>query len=209
MLTLKACSCMPLLSWSNCIQFLPSHRLHTEGPKLSNALCCLKECVCMPPANSVTVRMHTTSNFTSTAHTLSEEVKHYVLLQTRGRATTFCGRSGTHTCPAARYSPLGFSCTLQRMCRVRQSFASGLKLSLFTLTDSSLFQAVTRAAEYQSGSAVFVAKIKKLETMYKSIRRARGDGNCFFRSFIFAYMESLVHTADLTERNRFALSSFC
>lgn len=56
--------------------------------------------------------------------------------------------------------------------------------------------------EYQSGSAVFVAKIKKLETMYKSIRRARGDGNCFFRSFIFAYMESLVHTADLTERNR-------
>lgn len=56
--------------------------------------------------------------------------------------------------------------------------------------------------EYQSGSAVFVAKIKKLETMYKSIRRARGDGNCFFRSFIFAYMENLVHTTDLTERNR-------
>ncbi|KAL3132625.1 hypothetical protein ABBQ32_009152 [Trebouxia sp. C0010 RCD-2024] len=38
--------------------------------------------------------------------------------------------------------------------------------------------------------------------MYKSIRRARGDGNCFFRSFIFAYMENLVHTGDLTERNR-------
>ncbi len=94
------------------------------------------------------------------------------------------------------------------MCRARQSLASGRKWSPFTLTDSLLFQAVTDAAEYQSGSAVFVAKIKKLETMYKSIRRARGDGNCFFRSFIFAYMESLVHTADLTERNRFALSSF-
>jgi hypothetical protein len=102
----------------------------------------------------------------------------------------------------------GFSCTLQSMCRARQSLASGRKWSPFTLTDSLLFQAVTDAAEYQSGSAVFVAKIKKLETMYKSIRRARGDGNCFFRSFIFAYMESLVHTADLTERNRFALSSF-
>ncbi len=94
------------------------------------------------------------------------------------------------------------------MCRARQSLASGRKWSPFTLTDSLLFQAVIDAAEYQSGSAVFVAKIKKLETMYKSIRRARGDGNCFFRSFIFAYMESLVHTADLTERNRFALSSF-
>lgn len=93
------------------------------------------------------------------------------------------------------------------MCRVRQSFASGLDLLLFTWAESLLFQAVICAAEYQSGSAVFVAKIKKLETMYKSIRRARGDGNCFFRSFIFAYMESLVHTADLTERNRSALSS--
>lgn len=70
------------------------------------------------------------------------------------------------------------------------------------LTRLSALLRKTHAAEYQSGSAVFVAKIKKLETMYKSIRRARGDGNCFFRSFIFAYMESLVHTADLTERNR-------
>ena len=95
------------------------------------------------------------------------------------------------------------------MCRVRQSFASDLRSSLFTLPGFKLYQAVTCAAEYQSGSAVFVAKIKKLETMYKSIRRARGDGNCFFRSFIFAYMESLVHTTDLTERNRSALSSFC
>ncbi len=153
------------------------------------------------------VRMHTMSSFASTAHTRTEEVKHHVLLQTRGRATTFCGRFGTHTCPAARYLPLGSSCTLQSMRRVRQSFASVLKSSLFTLAGVLLFQAVTCAAEYQSGSAVFVAKIKKLETMYKSIRRARGDGNCFFRSFIFAYMESLVHTADLTERNRSALSS--
>ena len=54
---------------------------------------------------------------------------------------------------------------------------------------------------------MFLAKIRKLETLYKSIRRARGDGNCFFRSFIFAYMENLVHTADLTERNRYTCGS--
>lgn len=60
-------------------------------------------------------------------------------------------------------------------------------------------------SEYQSGSSVFLAKISKLEGMYGSIRRARGDGNCFFRSFIFAYMEHLVFTADLTERNRYDL----
>lgn len=64
-------------------------------------------------------------------------------------------------------------------------------------------------AEYQSGSSVFLAKIKKLETMYKSIRRARGDGNCFFRSFIFAYMENLVLTGDLTERNRYHVLQLC
>ena len=57
-------------------------------------------------------------------------------------------------------------------------------------------------AEYEAGSAVFINKIRSLEATYKSIRRARGDGNCFFRSFVFAYMENLVHKADLTERNR-------
>lgn len=52
---------------------------------------------------------------------------------------------------------------------------------------------------------MFLAKIKRLEGMYASIRRARGDGNCFFRSFVFAYMEHLVFTADLTERNRYTI----
>ncbi|KAK9824088.1 hypothetical protein WJX72_007637 [[Myrmecia] bisecta] len=58
------------------------------------------------------------------------------------------------------------------------------------------------AAEYQEGSRVFLQKIHTLEGQYSSIRRARGDGNCFFRSFIFAFFEHLVNTNDLAERNR-------
>ncbi|KAK9865089.1 hypothetical protein WJX84_008709 [Apatococcus fuscideae] len=58
------------------------------------------------------------------------------------------------------------------------------------------------AKEYEAGSSVFVNKIKTVESTYRSIRRARGDGNCFFRSFVFAYMEQLVNLQDLAERNR-------
>ena len=59
-------------------------------------------------------------------------------------------------------------------------------------------------AEYEAGSSVFVSKIKTVEASYRAIRRARGDGNCFFRSFVFAYMEQLVNLQDLPERNRSA-----
>ncbi|KAK9865354.1 hypothetical protein WJX84_003445 [Apatococcus fuscideae] len=58
------------------------------------------------------------------------------------------------------------------------------------------------AKEYEAGSSVFVNKIKTVEASYRAIRRARGDGNCFFRSFVFAYMEQLVNLQDLPERNR-------
>ena len=58
------------------------------------------------------------------------------------------------------------------------------------------------SAEYEAGSSVFVNKIKTVEASYRAIRRARGDGNCFFRSFVFAYMEQLVNLQDLPERNR-------
>lgn len=57
-------------------------------------------------------------------------------------------------------------------------------------------------AEYQDGSPVFLQKIQTLEGRYLAIRRTRGDGNCFFRSFVFAYMEDLVKTLNLSERNR-------
>jgi ubiquitin thioesterase protein OTUB1 len=56
--------------------------------------------------------------------------------------------------------------------------------------------------EYQHGSEVFRTKIDGLERTYGGIRRARGDGNCFFRSFMFAYIEDLLQRRDYEERHR-------
>ena len=64
------------------------------------------------------------------------------------------------------------------------------------------FQKRVRGAEYEDGGPVFLQKIQTLESLYQAIRRTRGDGNCFFRSMIFAYMEDLVNSRNLTERNR-------
>lgn len=58
-------------------------------------------------------------------------------------------------------------------------------------------------AEYLSGSSVFVRKITQMESTYCSMRRTRGDGNCFFRSFIFAYLEGLLLNSNSEELNRF------
>ena len=51
-------------------------------------------------------------------------------------------------------------------------------------------------SEYAGGSAVFAAKIEQLARGYGWMRRTRGDGNCFFRSFIFALLETLVVSND-------------
>jgi ubiquitin thioesterase protein OTUB1 len=56
--------------------------------------------------------------------------------------------------------------------------------------------------EYDQGSDIFKEKIECLLHVYGSMRRSRGDGNCFFRSFIFAYLENLVITGDTAERDR-------
>lgn len=48
------------------------------------------------------------------------------------------------------------------------------------------------AAEYQDGSQVFTTKIHALSKQYTAVRRTRGDGNCFFRSFLFAHLESMA-----------------
>ena len=57
-------------------------------------------------------------------------------------------------------------------------------------------------AEYAGGSEVFRTKIAGLEQAYMGMRRASGDGNCFFRSFIFAYFEDILLRKDFTERHR-------
>ncbi|KAI5351759.1 hypothetical protein L3X38_004650 [Prunus dulcis] len=55
------------------------------------------------------------------------------------------------------------------------------------------------AAEYQSGSAILLEKIKVLGEQYAAIRRTRGDGNCFFRSFMFSYLEHILESQDQSE----------
>ncbi|CAK9177400.1 unnamed protein product [Ilex paraguariensis] len=57
-------------------------------------------------------------------------------------------------------------------------------------------------AEYQSGSSILLEKIKVLSERYASIRRTRGDGNCFFRSFMFAYLEHILKSQDRAEVDR-------
>lgn len=52
------------------------------------------------------------------------------------------------------------------------------------------------------GASVFASKAEALGRRYGFLRRARGDGNCFFRSFMFALAEGLLERRDLTERNR-------
>ncbi|XP_057428752.1 OVARIAN TUMOR DOMAIN-containing deubiquitinating enzyme 1 isoform X1 [Lotus japonicus] len=58
------------------------------------------------------------------------------------------------------------------------------------------------AAEYQSGSAILLEKIKVLDQQYAAIRRTRGDGNCFFRGFMFSYLEHVLVSQDQAEIDR-------
>ncbi|CAN8291073.1 unnamed protein product [Cochlearia groenlandica] len=57
-------------------------------------------------------------------------------------------------------------------------------------------------AEYKSGSPILLEKIKILDNQYIAIRRTRGDGNCFFRSFMFSYLEHILKSQDRSEVDR-------
>lgn len=46
-------------------------------------------------------------------------------------------------------------------------------------------------SEY-SDDDIYRQKVQDLSNKYKSVRRTRPDGNCFFRAFAFAYLESLL-----------------
>lgn len=60
----------------------------------------------------------------------------------------------------------------------------------------------TLANEYRSGSPILLEKIKFLGEKYAAIRRTRGDGNCFFRSFMFSYLEHILDSQDQAEVDR-------
>ncbi|PIK36640.1 putative ubiquitin thioesterase OTUB1 [Apostichopus japonicus] len=54
--------------------------------------------------------------------------------------------------------------------------------------------------EYQS-DPIYSKKIEDMNASFPYIRKTRGDGNCFFRAFGFAYMEKLL--SDKAELHRF------
>ncbi|KAK6160477.1 hypothetical protein DH2020_003858 [Rehmannia glutinosa] len=62
------------------------------------------------------------------------------------------------------------------------------------------------AAEYKSGNPILLEKIKVLTEQYAAIRRTRGDGNCFFRSFMFTYLEHILESQDRTEVDRITVN---
>lgn len=47
-----------------------------------------------------------------------------------------------------------------------------------------------------SDDPIYSSKLKYLTSKYKSIRKTRPDGNCFFRAFSYAYLEYLVKNKD-------------
>ncbi|THH18226.1 hypothetical protein EW146_g2721 [Bondarzewia mesenterica] len=52
-------------------------------------------------------------------------------------------------------------------------------------------------AEYENGSQSFVQQIDNLQSQgYHGVRRTRGDGDCFYRSLAFAYMERIINSQD-------------
>ncbi|KAL9321288.1 hypothetical protein ACSQ67_013127 [Phaseolus vulgaris] len=68
---------------------------------------------------------------------------------------------------------------------------------------TSYYEALSSlAAEYKSGSPILLEKIKVLDEQYAAIRRTRGDGNCFFRSFMFSYLEHIMECQDQAEVDR-------
>lgn len=56
-------------------------------------------------------------------------------------------------------------------------------------------------AEYQDPQSLkFLQKAQELLARYKSFRKIRGDGNCFYRAFIFAQFEHMMGDRKECER---------
>lgn len=53
-----------------------------------------------------------------------------------------------------------------------------------------------------SDDPIYKSKVTDLSSKYKSIRKTRPDGNCFFRAFAYAYLEYLVRNKEDYEQFR-------
>ncbi|KAI8876494.1 cysteine proteinase [Backusella circina FSU 941] len=86
----------------------------------------------------------------------------------------------------------------------------------------SLPEPIAKLEKEFEGNEPFIKKIKNLGQKHKEIRRCRGDGNCFFRAFAFAwfekslkdstkyalYLETLKGTPELLEKSGFQKLAF-
>lgn len=55
---------------------------------------------------------------------------------------------------------------------------------------------------YRQGSPAFTSKLEQLEQRgYRTFRKCRGDGNCFYRAFAFLVLEYLIDHPDKVQRN--------
>eukprot|EP00775_Hariotina_reticulata_P006107 gene6107-6345_t len=97
-------------------------------------------------------------------------------------------------------------------CRLDEQLAAGMQGDIDVIRESERHKPYIGdqetldglKAEYVHGSQVFVGKIAALQSQYSSMRRIRGDGNCFFRSFIYRYLEWLLQQQHEQECQRFA-----
>lgn len=81
----------------------------------------------------------------------------------------------------------------------------------FALTFRTFERSVSNMSlctEYASGNPVFLGKIERLSLSFGSMRRTRGDGNCFYRAFAYAYLEGLLLDFDLQECKRSVILLF-
>lgn len=68
----------------------------------------------------------------------------------------------------------------------------------------------TLRAQYQSASAGFLQGLERLEERrYTGMRRVRGDGNCFFRGFMFRLVEQLVAQVSLRSKRVESTDTVC
>lgn len=68
------------------------------------------------------------------------------------------------------------------------------------ISDRISFDALSE--EYAKEDEIYRTKIQQdLKNRYQCVRKTRGDGNCFFRAFGFAYLEKLLN--DRTDLDRF------
>ncbi|KAH9976866.1 peptidase C65 Otubain-domain-containing protein [Lactifluus volemus] len=64
-------------------------------------------------------------------------------------------------------------------------------------------------AEYEESSEAFIKQIDFLSSQgYEGIRRSRGDGDCFYRSLIFAYIERIFNEQDMHLAVATSISTF-